>query len=73
LRRLVQSRRQGEPPERRTMSARAGEWKLGGARRAPNLVRVCLAALVPFGFCLPAQAADRLDRVKHQLDYQMQK
>ena len=46
---------------------------MGGARRAPNLVRVCLAALVPFGFCLPAQAADRLDRVKHQLDYQMQK
>ena len=46
---------------------------MGGARRAPNLVRVCLAALVRFGFCLAAQAADRLDRVKHQLDYQMQK
>ena len=60
---MVRLRRQGEPPERRTMSARAGEWKLGGAWRGPNLVRVCL----------PAQAADRLDRVKHQLDYQMQK
>lgn len=48
------------------MSARAGEWKFEGARRAPNLVRLCLVALVLFGFCLPAQAADLLNRVKNQ-------
>lgn len=39
----------------------------GGARRVPNLGRFCLVALLfLFGFCLPAQGADLLDRVKNQ-------
>ena len=49
------------------MSAMAGEWKAGGARRVPNLGRFCLVALpVLSGFCLPAHGADLLDRVKSQ-------
>jgi len=48
------------------MGAMAGEWKAGGARWAPNLGRLCLVALVLLGFCLPAPAADLLDRVKSQ-------
>jgi pilus assembly protein CpaC len=48
------------------MGVRAGEEKLGGARRAPNLIGLCLVALVLLGFWLPAQGADLLDRVRDQ-------
>jgi pilus assembly protein CpaC len=48
------------------MSATAREWKVGGARRASHRGRLCLVILVLFGFCLPAQAADLLDRIKNQ-------
>jgi len=48
------------------MSAMAKEWKVEGARWAPNLGKLCLMALLLFGFCLPVQGADLLDRVKNQ-------
>jgi pilus assembly protein CpaC len=48
------------------MSAMAREWKTAGARWVLNLGRVCLVGLILFGFCLPAQAVDLLDRVKDQ-------
>ncbi|MDP1761797.1 MAG: pilus assembly protein N-terminal domain-containing protein, partial [Deltaproteobacteria bacterium] len=50
------------------MSATARDWKVGGAGWALNLGKLCLVALVLFGFCLPAPApaADLLDRVKNQ-------
>ena len=48
------------------MSAMAGERKEDGAKWAQNLGRVCLVAMILFGFCLPAQGADLLDRVKSQ-------
>ena len=63
---MVQSKRQGEHPERRTMSATARELRMGGGRWAQNLAKLCLVALFLFGFCLPAQGADLLDRVKNQ-------
>jgi len=44
--------------------ARAG--KVGEAPWTPNLGRLCLAILLMFGFCLPAQGAGRLDGVKNQ-------
>ncbi len=48
------------------MNATAQEWKAGGARRASHLGRLCLVTLFLFGFCLPAQAADLMDRVRNQ-------
>ena len=48
------------------MIAMAREGKLERARWTPNLGRLCLAVLLLFGFCLPAQGADLLDRVKNQ-------
>ncbi len=48
------------------MSATARELKMGRARWAPNLGKLCLVALSLFGFCLPAQGADLLERVKNQ-------
>jgi len=44
--------------------ARAG--KVEEAPWSPHLGRLCLAILLLFGFCLPAPAADLLDRVKNQ-------
>jgi hypothetical protein len=44
--------------------ARAG--KVGEAPWTPNLGRLCLAILLLSGFCLPAQGADRLDRLNNQ-------
>jgi pilus assembly protein CpaC len=44
--------------------ARAG--KIGEAPWTPNLGRLCLAIMLLFGFCLPAQGADLLDRVNNQ-------
>jgi pilus assembly protein CpaC len=44
----------------------ARDWKAGGAAWALNLGKLWLAALVLFGLCLPAQAADLLDRVRNQ-------
>ena len=45
----------------------AREGKVGEARWVPNLGRLCLVVLLLlFGFCLPAQGADLLDRVKNQ-------
>jgi pilus assembly protein CpaC len=48
------------------MSAMARERKTGEGRRAQSLFRLYLTALVLFAFCLPAQAADLLDRVQNQ-------
>ena len=48
------------------MSATGREWKVGEARRASHLGRLCLVFLVLIGFCLPAQASDLLDRVRNQ-------
>jgi pilus assembly protein CpaC len=39
---------------------------MGGAGWASHLGRLCLVILVLFSFCLPAQAADLLDRVRNQ-------
>ena len=44
--------------------ARAG--KVGEAPWSPHLGRLCLAILLWFGFCLPAQGADLLDRMNSQ-------
>lgn len=48
------------------MSAMAREGKVGGAGLALNLGKLWLAAVVLFGFCLPVQAADLMDRVRNQ-------